>query len=873
MQNSYAEFIKCALQVNPYNYIKYRGKVHSMSEKEYNDEILKICREQGIQVIGLADHGNIHSGEQLRTLLSDNGIVVFPGFEISTAEKIHIVCLFPENTTSRNLERYLGKLDLIDEEDGVAPSRLSCRDIGRIVVDDLNGFWYAAHISSDNGILKMGQMQHVWKSEHFKAAQIPSSREHLEFSYKNIIENKDPNYFRNQPIGLINAKDVSQPSDLTLLEASCLIKMSEINFNCFTQAFNDPESRVKLATEMNENHHSVIERVQVFGGYLDGFDVRFSQHLNTFIGGRGTGKSTLLELIRYALEIEPKSPSSKKISTKLIEYNLGIANGRIELTISSNREHGKVYKIIKRYGNPLVITDMDDIVSNLKLEDILPAIEIIGQNEIIELIEDEESKIQILDRFLSKKETIINEQDQILRDLKRNREGMITIKEVIDDLGQQVQQLPGLEEKIRALDELGIREKLKNVDIISQEKEFFRLLNSDLEQRKSDFPILKVHSLDEEYGHFLHKELFDEIKVVVSEVNGEISTLNKSYEKIINEAKVNTSKIQNRWEENKEEIEKDIHKSIREIPDIHGKSGKDIAEEYKRISSNIARIKPLSKQKGQKTEEYKKLKDERLILLEKLRKNKDGVEDELRGTIKKVNKGPLKGKLRINLQPRKNRSNLIRFLANFQGLGEKTLEWINEAVDLSIPALCEDLDKGSSNLFEKYKEFGLSQAKADILARMTIEHRLQLEEIQLLDVIDIQLNVTPKGEAYKSLEKLSKGQQCTAILNILLLDNKDPLIIDQPEDNLDNAFIANNIVSELRKHKMNRQFIFSTHNANIPVFGDAELIAVMHEEDGQGMIKGGFIGSVDSERVKQSVIQTLEGGDSAFRMRRAKYNL
>ncbi|MFP3381140.1 hypothetical protein SB767_32990, partial [Bacillus sp. SIMBA_069] len=85
--------------------------------------------------------------------------------------------------------------------------------------------------------------------------------------------------------------------------------------------------------------------------------------------------------------------------------------------------------------------------------------------------------------------------------------------------------------------------------------------------------------------------------------------------------------------------------------------------------------------------EYKKLKDERLILLEKLRKNKDGVEDELRGTIKKVNKGPLKGKLRINLQPRKNRSNLIRFLANFQGLGEKTLEWINEAVDLSIPAL------------------------------------------------------------------------------------------------------------------------------------------------------------------------------------------
>ncbi|MEJ7517623.1 hypothetical protein WL766_14235, partial [Staphylococcus pasteuri] len=80
------------------------------------------------------------------------------------------------------------------------------------------------------------------------------------------------------------------------------------------------------------------------------------------------------------------------------------------------------------------------------------------------------------------------------------------------------------------------------------------------------------------------------------------------------------------------------------------------------------------------------------------------------------------------------------------------------------------------------------------------------------------------------------GQQCTAILNLLTLSNDDPLLVDQPEDNLDNSFITNNLVENTRKLKINRQFIFATHNANIPVFGDAELIVTMENENGQGII-------------------------------------
>ena len=123
------------------------------------------------------------------------------------------------------------------------------------------------------------------------------------------------------------------------------------------------------------------------------------------------------------------------------------------------------------------------------------------------------------------------------------------------------------------------------------------------------------------------------------------------------------------------------------------------------------------------------------------------------------------------------------------------------------------------------------------------------------------------------MKNLSKGQQCTAILHIILLDNKDPLIVDQPEDNLDNSFIAEDLIAAIRDNKIRRQYIFATHNANIPVFGDAELIVSMEEKEGNGAIIEGGLGSVDTETVKAQVIRILEGGEAAFKMREEKYGL
>ena len=107
------------------------------------------------------------------------------------------------------------------------------------------------------------------------------------------------------------------------------------------------------------------------------------------------------------------------------------------------------------------------------------------------------------------------------------------------------------------------------------------------------------------------------------------------------------------------------------------------------------------------------------------------------------------------------------------------------------------------------------------------------------------------------MNNLSTGQKATAILLLLLLESDAPLIIDQPEDDLDNFFIAEGIVPKMREEKRKRQFVFSTHNANIPVLGDAELIAglraVGEAEEGYGEIPVEWMGSIDDENLRLNV--------------------
>lgn len=302
-------------------------------------------------------------------------------------------------------------------------------------------------------------MQHIWKSDKLVAAQIPGGLDEIDPDYKNIINNTDKIYFRNRKPAYINASDIESPEDLDKDNASVLIKMSSPTFDNFRMAFKDPESRIRLNSERENSYQSSFQSISVLGGYLDGLSVNFSENLATIIGGRGTGKSTLISAIRYALDMEPADKDEAKYFRKMIEHNLG-GGSVITLKIKSNAQHGQEFIIRRRFKNAPVILTLDEVVSSFKVKDILPTVEIYGQNEITEIAEDKDLIREVTSRLISIDESTMEELRMAHDEIIKNGNEISEIEEKIEKTQQDIEELQKSEENLKFYEDTGMKEKL-----------------------------------------------------------------------------------------------------------------------------------------------------------------------------------------------------------------------------------------------------------------------------------------------------------------------------------------------------------------------------------------------------------------------------
>jgi len=172
-----------------------------------------------------------------------------------------------------------------------------------------------------------------------------------------------------------------------------------------------------------------------------------------------------------------------------------------------------------------------------------------------------------------------------------------------------------------------------------------------------------------------------------------------------------------------------------------------------------------------------------------------------------------------------------------------------------------------SEIREGLRFFPVSSGK-----QLRLESVLKLDEIVFDDIPIVRLNDRPQenGSTYRPLHELSPGQRCSAVLPILLLNGHSPIIVDQPEDNLDNRLIRQVIVNVLGSIKLRRQVIVATHNPNIPVLGDAEqtiVLAAIDEKQSQVKAQG----NLDEKPIIDSITEIMEGGREAFQYRHTIY--
>jgi ATPase subunit of ABC transporter with duplicated ATPase domains len=265
---------------------------------------------------------------------------------------------------------------------------------------------------------------------------------------------------------------------------------------------------------------------------------------------------------------------------------------------------------------------------------------------------------------------------------------------------------------------------------------------------------------------------------------------------------------------------------------------------------------------GRLLEDRKSLKAKFLLEREQISVLRDSVATELqRETGKKVR---------------------VRVLRNADDLAYRTLlteglkgarvrnhdEILDTLLQLRPEQLAQFIQTNDHTGFDEASGFGSERTRRILDAFRENIDPLTLEVVNIEDQVRIELNVAALEEPiFKDAAELSRGQKCTALLPLLLARTTNPLIIDQPEDNLDNHFIYETIVNSIQRLKGKRQMIFITHNANIPVLADAELVVVLNSDGKIGYIEKS--GSVDECR--DQIVDLLEGGERAFEMRRERY--
>lgn len=875
-QYTKARFWKCALQVNPAGYLTYRGKKQTMAEKKYNALLLQKCQEEEITVLGMANHGNVDGVDAIRNLMSENGIVVFPGFEIASSEKVHFVCLYPEDVTTTQLDRYLGVLGLLDPEDGVRPSRLSAEQLVA-EVERTDGFIFAAHCTDDSGVLK-GKFNHIWKLPGLRAAQIPGDIEDLRTgdgqAFYQILRNKTPEYRRERPMALINAKDVERPETIENPKTSCFVKMTRPCFASFKQAFLDPESRIRRNSQLPVKRASAIESIQFVAGYLDGVAIDFSDHLNTVIGGRGTGKSTLLEALRFAFDRAAIGDAAKKQHKRLLEENLGKTKGLVEVKVRSSALNGQVFTVSRRFGERPVVEDSNGEPSTFAPRDLLPALEIFGQNEIYEITQSHKQQLHLLERFVDDeggKQDTINDLQTKLRD---NRRAIGELAEDANEIEAEVEQLPKITEQIKQYTAMGLEKWLKKLPVIEEQRRIAQSLVDLAAELRESYEDSSGDGESEDVGiekGLPHAKLLGDMQRIYLRAEKTTAEFLGKAAKAAADAEEKIQELQQRLEKSLAAEEAQIQKTFSEIPDNQGKTGEEVGAHYQSLLKKAEKIRPKEKTLKTKQGQLEKLTKQRERLLVQLGKEKSARAARQVQVVKRLNR-QLAGKLRLQVTPEGGRHALVQYLLDcgLPGVGKRRLEWLKDST-VSPRYLAQSIR--ADNFEKQANDWGASKAVVTALSGLDNQNLLELEELNLPDEVVIELNVALQGEKenYRPLQRLSTGQQCTAVLHLLLLDNRDPLVLDQPEDNLDNAFIAERIVAELRSAKTERQFIFATHNANIPVFGDAEWIGVFEASDDSASLPPKNQGAIDLPNIQRLAADILEGGRSAFRQRKEKY--
>lgn len=632
-------------------------------------------------------------------------------------------------------------------------------------------------------------------------------------------------------------------------------------------AKSTPKSEPAVRREQVPHHR--ITRLEVESGFLDGLALELSPGLNCLIGERGTGKTTVLEFLRWAL----KGESDSKRQRSLLKENLGSGVVRVGLETKEG-----LRLTVERQGGAAAaeVLNAEGAPAGFTLEHgVLFDCDVFSQDEIESIASTPRKQLELLDRFARAE---VQELEVRLRglvnELRGNAHELLTLEETCGALEEGTAGLAEMQEKLAALVASGA-----GAGLDALEREVGRKGLRDREARAVE----QVQRWVDGRREGLLRErggLGQAARLVPDDaLDGPNGARMKALQAIADEARAAAERALGQalraleaggaaLEALRAGLAKDHlaqEAGYRELVTRHeaerGRATERV-ELQKRLNAALDQQRVLEDHDAQLVA-LRRRRKELLSELQRLRQERYAVRcREAERLTREL--GP---RISVVVMEAGDQTAYEALLGEALAGLQKQVQPLAKAISERVPS--RDLVR----IVQNRQADALAQhAKlAPKKAEQVVEHLLRagelLFEVEVVETDDLPRITLLDEEKAKELSTLSTGQKCTTVLPILLLEETKPLLIDQPEDNLDNRYVFEVVVGKLRAIKLRRQLIFVTHNANIPVLGDAERVIVMKSSgDRARVLRAGTV-----DEVKDHVETILEGGPEAFEARRKRY--
>ena len=849
---------KTALQVNPYAYVEsHQSQAAGFTDEDaYNKAMVDGASNAGVEIVAITDHFTVQHSESLRIAFEAAGIAVLPGFEARASNGVHLLCIFDRSTSVETLHDYITELvgadvDVKDRRDS------QCRgdvEWTSELVDKWGGITIAAHALGPKGLLV--HLKGTSLSQEFAKMKVSALAVDLQTPSQSQLQLLQDRSLRNEPLATINAADVWEPGFFEKPQTFTWLKLSEECFesssglvDSLRQCLLDHELRVCTDASAPTPPKTRLVSAEWRGSPIFGSTtIEFNPGVNVLIGGRGTGKSAALASVAWALDLT--TDLNPATGGKGIPEDDLIGGGEVELEFAT--PSGPV-KVRRQCGQePQFEGEFPGIFAGY------------GQGELERQSGDQAFRVRLIERFCEG----LNEARSEIASLKLKVEDLVEeisrTERKLDESGDVNQKLTYITEQLDLVNSSGLSPATTRLT-------GFRATSHEYSQAPT-----KLEGLGERVRGFFAAEIEPELRSLkFDDVDDDPRPADAP---AMRDAIASTNEAVSAAFTQLDSAIADGLSKVEKIVNERG-SEQTAAEAERRaildtLDADEARIPALEERRGE-LQTAARERTERQTRLANLLSDLQQTADELRLAEDAVEASLIAGCRKANaasgssviVKPIKeaNPDQLRTFLVDAGLPPQNVTSIVNTLLSSEGPDCPKSLVAAIENGESWFEGDGRSVSKFTNEFTTDSAFMRRLATVRLTTSIDIQLIV---GDKPKPIDKVSDGQRVTAVLMILLAEGDSPLMIDQPEDDLDNRFIATELVDSLRRSS-ERQVILSTHNANIAVLGGCDaLVEMTFDGDECGP---SIHGSIDSTDVSSAVQETLEGGREALAKRQRRY--